>query len=360
MLSGLISAFIVAGSLLPTIAALPSTNNYKLNSYSFGSGGTSNSSTGNYSLEGITGELSGQTAATSTYNQKPGYTETQQANVPKVTLTNPSNYYDKLHFVIDQQDNPSDALYAMQVSTTSDFSSGITYVQADNTLGATLTTADYQTYTTWGGAAGGNIVGLNASTTYYIRAKATQGQFTESAYGPSSNAATVGQQISFCLYTSDGGSGNCSSSTHTTSFSGLVAGSVSSASNSLDLTFSTNADSGGNVYIYSTGKLQSTTVPSGTINSVTVTGGTPVDLTSLSSGYGAQVSSASGISVLPQYNGSGNNVGELSTIINTLLSAASPVTSGTATIQLQAKASNTTPATTDYADIVTVIAAASF
>ena len=352
MLSGLISAFIVAGSLLPTIAALPSTNNYKLNSYGFGSGGTANSGTGNYSLEGITGEISGQTSATSTYDQKPGYTETQQANVPKITLTNPSNYYDKLHFVIDQQNNPSDALYAIQVKVNDvscDFTTGtIDYVQSDDTLGSNLITADYQTYSAWGAAGGQNIIGLASSTNYCVRTKATQGQFTESAYGPSSNAATVGQQISF------------GSASNDTSFSGLVSGTPATSSPSLTLTFSTNADSGGSVYIYSTGKLQSVTVPGGTISSVTVSGGTPVDLTSVSSGYGARVSSASGISVQSQYNGSSNNVGEISTTINTLLSAATPVSSSSATVQLQAKAANTTPAATDYADTVTIIAAASF
>src|SRR6266404_2546776 len=114
MFLGLISALVAASSLFTTIAALPSTTNYELNSYGFGSGGTANSTTSNYALEGITGEASGQTATTSNYNLKPGFNETQQANVPKVTLTNPSNYYDKLKFVIDQQGNPTDALYALQ------------------------------------------------------------------------------------------------------------------------------------------------------------------------------------------------------------------------------------------------------
>src|SRR3954465_13279442 len=110
-----------AAILTLLFAALPSTTNYQLNSYGFGSGGTSNSSTGSYSLEGISGEISSQPAATSNYSTLPGFIQTQQANVPQVTLTNPANYYDKLHFVIDQQNNPSDALYALQISTASDF-----------------------------------------------------------------------------------------------------------------------------------------------------------------------------------------------------------------------------------------------
>src|SRR5579884_481348 len=97
---------ILSGWLL--LASLPATSNYKLQSYGFGSGGTSNSTTSNYALEGITGEISGQASSTTTYTANPGFIATQQANVPLITLSNPSNYYDKLQFVIDTQNNPSD------------------------------------------------------------------------------------------------------------------------------------------------------------------------------------------------------------------------------------------------------------
>jgi hypothetical protein len=335
-------------------AALPATTNYQLNSYGFGSGGTAGSSTSNYSLEGLSGEVSSQADSTSTYQLKPGFVETQQASVPTVTLTNPSSYYDKLHFVIGQQSNPADALYALQVCVGSDFTpagscSSFLYVKADNTLGATLTTADYQLYSAWGGSGGGNIIGLAPGTTYYVRAKATQGKFTESAYGPSSNAATSAQSISFCLF-----AGASCGSGSTTSFSGLVAGTPSTSSPSLGVTFDTNADGGGNIYIYSTGKLQSTAVPGGTITSATA------DLGSAAQGYGAAVASSTALTVQPAYISSGNNVGVLSMTINTILTSSVPVNGGAATINLIAKASNTTPAATDYTDTVTVIAAAQF
>jgi len=337
------------------LAALPSTTNYELNSYGFGSGGTSNSSTGNYSLEGITGEISSQADSTTTYTLKPGYVETQQANVPKVTLSNPSNYYDKLLFVLDQQGNPTDALYALQVCVGADWVAGscgttTLYVKSDHTLGSTLNITDYQTYSSWGSGSGNTIIGLTPGTTYYIRAKATQGKFTESAYGPSSNATTSSQSISFCLF-----AGASCGSGSTTSFSGLVAGSASASSPNLGLTFSTNADSGGSVYIYSTGKLQSVAHPAGIINSATA----DLSLSGVTSGYGARVTSAPSFTITPIYAGSGNNVGIISTTINTMLDSASPINSS-ATIQLQAKASNTTPAATDYADTATVIAAARF
>jgi hypothetical protein len=341
-------------------ASAPATGNYQLNSFGFGSGGTSNSTTPNYSLEGITGEVSGQTATTSTYALKPGFNETQQANVPQVTLSNPSNYYDKLKFVIDTQSNPSDALYALQIKAgdaTCNFSTGtINYIKSDLTVGGTLTLADYQTYTTWGGASGSNIIGLSPSTTYCMRAKATQGQFTESAYGPSSSAvATSGLSISFCLYTDV----NCAAGGTSVAFSGIPAGSVTTSPNNISVDFATNADFGGNVYIYDANSGIRSTSASYTLSSATA------DLSSAGSGYGAQIISNSQttggpFSKLSPYNGSGNNVGALSTTISTIFSSSAPLTGGAGAVQLQIKPSNTTPEAPDYSDIVTLIAAASF
>lgn len=343
------AAFTVMGGGLAL--AQPHTSNYSLQSYGFGSGGTGNSGTSNYSLEGITGELSGQTATTTNYSLKPGFIETQQANVPNVTLSNPSNYYDKLKFVIDQQNNPSDALYALQVCIGSNFPCGTPYyVKSDNTISTTLALTDYQTYTAWGGASGTNIIGLSGSTTYYIRAKATQGKYTESAYGPSSSAATVGQQITFCLYTN----ANCGAGGHGENFN-LLTGSIATSPTNIGVDFSTNADSGGSVYIYSlSGALTSTHAPSNPITSATA------DLSSASRGYGAQVISAPSLTISPPFNGSANLVGALSTTVQTILSASAPVSSTGSQIQLQVKADNLTPAATDYSDTLVVVAAASF
>ena len=355
-----IAGLVLLGGGATVLAALPATTNYELNSYGFGSGGTANSSTGNYSLEGITGDVGSQPEATATYTTNPGFVQTQQANEPKVTLTNPSNFYDKLHFVIDQQGNPTDALYALQVKVndaTCDFTTGtIKYVQSDDTLGSSLVLADYQTYSAWGSGSGQNMIGLSSSTTYCIRAKATQGQFTESAYGPSSNAATVGQSISFCLYTN----ASCGLGGASESFSDLVAGTPANSPTNIGVDFATNADSGGNIYIYSAnGALVSVSAPGGPVTSATA------DLSSASQGFGAQVASTgqtSGgpLTKLSPYDLSGNNVGQIGTVANTILTSAAPIVGGQAAIQLQAKASNITPAATDYADTVTIIAAASF
>jgi len=340
-------------------ASLPATTTYQLNSFGFGSGGTGNSATGNYSLEGITGELSGNPTSTGNYTTNPGFIQTQQANVPKVTLTNPSNYYDKLKFVLDQQNNPSDALYALQVCIGADWTptcGGTTmYVQNDDTLGASLVLADYQNYATWGGASGTTIIGLTGNTTYYIRAKATQGKFTESGYGPSSNATTSTQQVSFCLYTS----GSCGGGGNTIAFGAINVNSINNSPNNIGTDFATNADYGGSVYIYSkNGGLKSTS------NGYIITSAT-ANLVGVGEGFGAQilsVSQSSGgplVKVTP-FDGSANSVGVLATTVSSLLNSTAPLVGGTASTQLQVKPSFIAPAKNDYSETLTVIAAASF
>jgi hypothetical protein len=370
---------ILLGFLSPAVyAAMPNTSTYQLQSYGFGSGGTAGSSTSTYSLEGISGEIGGQTAATSAYQTKPGFIESQQANVPKVTVTNPSNYYDKLKVVIENTlpnnpNNPTDALYAMQVCVGVDFTpvtlacSGTTmYVKSDHTLGTTLAQADYQNYAAWGSSSGINIIGLTSNTSYYVHAKAAQhlfnspvgGRYTESGYGPSSNAATSGQQFSFCLY------GNYSSDcdgNNAIAFGGLTAGNISNSSTNIGVDFATNANSGGKVYIYSVnGGLKSTHTGTTIISALP-----SADLSSASSGFGAQIAtvrqdSGGPFSKVSPYDGSASVVGGLGTSVSEILTSSNPLVGGRAAIQLKAKPSTVTPAATDYTETLTVIAAAIF
>lgn len=328
-------------------AALPATTTYQLNSYGFGSGGTANSTTANYALEGISGEVTGQTAVTATYSAKPGFNETQQANIPKLSsLDNGSGvYYNKLHFVIDQQNNPSDALYAISISTDS-FVSDIRYVKSDLTVSGTLLLADYQTYATWGGSGGANIIGLLPNTAYKVRIKATQGKFTESAYGPASTATTANPSLSFSL------------STNAIGFGSILAGTVVDAPSTINITFATNASSGGDIYINGLNTGLFSTRTSSTITSASA------DLTPAVRGFGAKVTAVAAsvgtLSSVSPYNGASNNVGITDTTIRRIFTASAPITGGTGSVLLKAKAGPNDPSSSDYTETLTMLASASF
>jgi len=340
-------------------AGLPATNNYKLNSYGFGAGGTANSSTANYSLEGTVGEVSGQTATTSNYQAKPGFIETQQANVPKLADFNNGGgtFYNKLRFIIDQQGNPDDAKYALQISTTSNFSSNVNYVKSDLTIGPSLTLADYQTYSAWGGATGSNIIGLAPSTTYYLRVKATQGNFTESGYGPASNATTVGPQLSFDIDIAN--IDDDSDPPYNLNVGNLLAGTVITSSNRIWMDFDTNATGGGYIYIYG----QNTGLRSASKNHTIASSN--VNLSSAGEGYGAQSastaqSSGGPLNVIAPYNVSSDNVGIIDTTVRQIFGSSAPIEGGRASLVLKAKSNILTPSSNDYADVITVVASGNF
>lgn len=337
------------------LAILPSTTNYKLNSYGFGSGGGAGLSTATYSLEGLSGETNGTSSSTANDASNPGYIQTQQANVPKIASldNNGGIYYNQLHFVIDNQNNPSDAKFLISVST-DNFVTVKNYLQPDGTLSGTLQLADYQTYAAFGASGGSMIIGLNPGTTYYVRALATQGKFSESAYGPSLSMATANPTISFSLQTSSG-----PTPPYTISMGTLSEGVINTSAQTINTSFSTNAASGGNVYV--TGKnggLYSSS-QSHLISSVSN------DLGSLSSGFGAQNSSISQVSggpytVVAPYAGSGNVVGTLDSTTRSLYSSSAPLSGGSGVLKLLAKAANTDVAATDYQDVLTFTASANF
>jgi hypothetical protein len=138
-----------------------------------------------------------------------------------------------------------------------------------------------------------------------------------------------------------------------------MAGTVTNSPTNIGVDFATNADSGGSVYIYSANGGLTSASAGYTITSATA------DLSSASSGFGAQVisstqSTGGPLSSISPYNGTSNSVGILATTANIILSSSHPLTGGTAAIQLQVKPSSTTPEATDYSETLMVIAAAIF
>lgn len=339
--------------LLSLFAQLPASSNYKLDSYGIGSGGTPDSSSSTYRLEGISGEQSGGQSASSSFKVGPGFIFSEQANVPAApTFTNPANYYNKLHFVIDTGSNPSDSLFAIAISD-DDFVT-TRYIQNDNAVGSTLGLEDYQTYADWGSGTGEDVVGLTPNTTYKIKVKAISGDFTESGYGSAASASTVNSTLSFSITTDSQGSPPFS-----ISLGNLSGGVVSTSSDHINVVFATNGSNGGNVYVYDSNSGLDSASAGDTIASATA------DLSSAPSGYGPRSTSATQSSggpftALSPYNGAGDNVGVVDTVIRIIYNSSGPVVSGSGSFVLKAKPTVLNKAAGDYADTITLIAAGQF
>lgn len=340
MLYRLISGLMI----LSSFAAFSSSSHYQLKSYGVNSGGTDSSSSTTYKLQGSAGEI-GSGSVGATYQTKSGSIQAQQTNVPGApTLdNNGGGYFNQLKFTLDTQNNPSDTIYDVAVSTTSNFAV-TNYVQADGTLN---TTPIFQTYSLWGGASGSFAIGLSSSTTYYFKVAAMQGQFTATGFGPSANIATgIAPTLSFSMSPSLENMGN------------LNAGSVINSPSDLSFTYSSSATNGGNIYVAG----NNTGLVSAAAGGYNIHTAPPsADLGSATEGFGLQgITASAPLAIQSPYNGSSNVVGAIYTTFQPLFSSSSTVSSGTATARIKAKASATTPSANDYTVTLTFIAAADF
>lgn len=344
----------VSSLLITSCAAFfvfPASSNYSLKSYEFNNAGGADSASANYAVEGSTniGEVQG---ASTNYQVNSGLNYTQNANVPTVTLVNSSNWYNKLHVTIAIQNNPTDTTYAIAISDDNWVTTE--YVQDDNTVGATLGDEDYQTYANWGNGSGEDIIGLTPNTTYKVKVKAIQGDFSESAYGPEASAATSAVTLTFDI---DIGTtaGVDTNPPYNIDFGTLTLGSVNTATDKIWVDLSTNAEFGGYVYIYglNTGLRSANT-------NYTI-GSASTNLTGAAEGYGVQAANDTALSPVGPFNGSSDVVGVVDTTIREILnSGSSPVTGGRASITVKAKAQATTPASNDYSDTITLVASGTF
>lgn len=339
------------------LLALPASTNFQLKDYGYGGGGVANGTSSSYAIEGIAGEQNASTLDGTTYDLGPGLQFTNQANVPPApTFTNPANYYNKLHLILDIGGNPTDTLFAIAISA-DNFSADTRYVQSDNTVGTILGLEDYRTYASFGSGSGFNIIGLLPATTYTVKVKAWQGKFTETGYGPTASVATSGAKLTFDIDVS--ATDTDTSPPFTTNFGNLFAGTVTDSPQKIWVDFDTNGESGGRVYVYATNAGLASTATGHMISAVTG------NLTVLSEGFGAQGSSATQSAGGPfalsgTYALSSNNVAITDTTIREIFTASAPVTAGRGSFLLKAKSSAITPAATDYSETLTVIASASF
>jgi hypothetical protein len=352
------SLMLLALSFLLTKPALagPASGTYELKDYGFGSGGTINSASGTYSLQATTGEIDVASMSSTNYLTLAGLTYTLEPNTPPApTITNPSNYYNKLSISINNANNSTDTTFAIQVAANSpDMTQNVLYVQSgSNTLG---TTPDWQTYTVWNSGSAFNIIGLTPGTTYYARVAAKRGTFQIGRYGAIAYATTVNPTFTFGVQTS-----TQATPPYSVGIGVVNAGQVTTSWQSVQTTISTNANNGGLIYINDANAgLRSQEAGSYTINSAST------DLTSASEGYGIQGQTvgqtANGpMEFIAPYNQGGNNVGIVDGTKRVFAdSSSAPVSNGQATFLLKAKAANSTPAATDYADTITIIGTGSF
>lgn len=346
---------LIFGSGLALFAALPSTGNYKLHDYGFGSGG-GDMGTSNYSLEGIAGEISSPTTATSNYGLKPGLIGSRLAALPDApTWQNPDDWYNKLRLVINPTGNPGDATYAVAIST--DNFATTQYVQSDSTIGPSLGLEDFRTLTGWGGAGGMNVIGLSPNTTYKVKVKARHGATTETGFGPEATAATA--QVSVVFDIDIASTDTETNPPYILNFGSVNPDSVNDSPQRIWVDIESNAESGAFVYAVSdnSGLLSATT--GHTINAVTG------NLSAMQEGVGAQntsvASSAGGpLNVPAPYNGSGHTTGAVDGQFRQILYSSNPLKNGRASFLLKIKTSGQTPAAPDYVDIYTMIATAAF
>lgn len=342
----------MAGLLL--LAAMPASNNYELNSFGFGNGGAAGAGSSNYKMNGLTGQTAGSGASTN-YKAGAGENYTKQANVPTIAISNDGDWYNKLRLIIGPENNPSDATFAVAIS--SDNFVTTQYVKSDLTIGSSLVFGDYQTFAGWGGASGVMVRGLRAGTVYSVKAKAYRGQFTESGFGPVASAATVNPQLVFDIDVSSSDANT--NPPYEIDFGSLLVSTVTDAPKKVWVDLDTNGESGGKVYVSGQNSGLRSTGGSYTIASLTG------DLGSAAEGFGAQGVSATAASggpfnLVAPYNVSGNNVGIADTLIREIFSAPGPLVGGRGSFILKVKTKPLTPSSADYTEILTAIASASF
>ncbi|HEX7963067.1 MAG TPA: hypothetical protein VF466_00605 [Candidatus Saccharimonadales bacterium] len=327
------------------LAAVPSSANYTLNSYEVGTG-AGNGSSANYGLRGSVGGRDG-VLASATYGLPAGVSASTTAPVPQApTFTNQNSNYNRLHLTLNSSGFASDTKFLIAIS--SDNFTTTNYVQLDDTIGTSVSISNYQTYTAWGGASGFDIVGLSQSTTYKVKIAALQGAATGSAFGPTASASTQAPSVTFALQTS-----LTPTPPFTVAFTSLPPGSVTAGNATVTATVTTNAASGGGMVVNDQNGGLTSSSQSFTLASATA------DLGVATSGYGARVSGTSQttggpINAASPFNGSGNNVGGLTTSRQTFAGWSSPITAGSATLSLAAKSTTLTPAASDYADVITI------
>jgi hypothetical protein len=237
-----VSALFWLGASSKAIAQDLESTTYRLISPSVGSPLVGTGDSTNYSQLIDANSVDTFTSTSTLYQIRGGTAEFIEANVPTIQCAETSTTgattlctgipgsdgmqgvcsepgcYDRAKFEIDAQGNAADTRFAVQVSTTSDFSSNNYYLDSTTRLlKANLLISDFLPKCEWEGTVVSeicnspnttwqryNILGLAPNTTYYLRFSGqkgydTYGTFAQSEWGPSNYFTTQKPAISLNL-----------------------------------------------------------------------------------------------------------------------------------------------------------------
>lgn len=343
----------ILGWSTSAVFAVSGSTNYLLQDYSIGSGDDGQSS--NYALE--IGEAGDGNTTGLNYELLGGLIGTLQIEPPQApTVSNDGSEYRRLRVtIVPRSSYPSDTEYLIAISD--DSFATTDYVQSDLSIAASFGDEDWQTYAAWGGASGSLVLGLTPNTSYQVKVAARHGTFANTDFSETASATTLTPSFAFDIDVA--ATDTETSAPFSIDFGELNPGSAATASSKLWLDLATNATNGASIWIKSTTGSLTSQSTGGSI--ATVTG----DLTSLTSGFGAQVATitqASGgpLAKVSPYDGAGDVVGNLLTTPLEIVRVGQQVTGGRISIVMKAKVASTTEAAIDYRETMTVMAAGIF
>jgi hypothetical protein len=282
----IITCFTLLTVVTPVFSQNLDSSNYRLVAPEIGNTAAGTIDSANYSQLLSVGLIDGVTTTSDNYEAAGGFSRLIQANVPQIACfeTSTTNLttnctgvpggagmvgvcaepgcYNRAKLEIDSQSNAADARYAVQISTSSDFSSNVYYVDGTTRLlKSNLTIGDFLPKCEWEGTTATsvcgvanatwqkyNILGLTANTTYYVRISAhtgtdTSGQYSQTGWSPSISAATQAISISFDIDVASSPAGT-SNQPYKLELGVLNPNTINTSSNQILIKTSTNALNG--------------------------------------------------------------------------------------------------------------------
>jgi hypothetical protein len=285
-----------------------------------------------------------------------------------VTVCGPDGCYDKARFEIDVQDNPDDTLYGIQIST-DEFASDLRYIDGvtQKPIDETARTIDdYLTKADWEDSEI-NVRGLVANTEYWIRAVSLHGDFTESQPGPALSSTTANASMNFDLdVADDSGTSAESGPPFAVSFADesliVTNGPATTAQDLIWIDAETNGRGGFAILqkglyggLFSTSESYTITSDNADLDGTVEGFGLASFYTAQQYDLGGGNGSLADISIVDEYDNTGNEVGKVDTSFLKVYQSDGPTKSGRMGIKLLARASGSTPTSTDYTEDITLV-----